>query len=353
MQGHTRPAIKDMTPLEDKGYGWTPSRNYTCRGQVDLPRFSKTNYSTSLLLACYYKSPMRSSSYLLLLLLYVAMSSALSEVGTDSTSSGEEVCIIPETQAGSEIGSDAPGTSRTPRTPRTPRITPKRLAGWQVHRILDELYGNNIPVPYGLNHEDLFQFLLANESSGINLQSNASTGNNSAPKKGKATAKRHAVSQPVVNLPPKKQKQAVSDNNDSAILSSLLEVKTALQGMNSRILSLEQSSISAAGNVNNMSPSSAAHASTSAVIQAAPLPDNVTPLRTLGTAVPAPATGCCFLPPAAAIPDTLRNHILAVGAETATHARCAPEDFALQNQGNKHEASFDSSECSSSFQGSI
>ncbi|KAF3836730.1 hypothetical protein F7725_004194 [Dissostichus mawsoni] len=38
-----------------------------------------------------------------------------------------------------------------------------------------------------------------------------------------------------------------------------------------------------------MGPSSPTHASTSAFIQAAPLPPNVTPLRTLGTAVPAPA----------------------------------------------------------------
>ncbi|GLD65738.1 uncharacterized protein AKAME5_001718400 [Lates japonicus] len=46
--------------------------------------------------------------------------------------------------------------------------------------------------------------------------------------------------------------------------------------------------------------------------KAVPLPADVTPQRTLGTAVPAPTMGSSFLPAPAAIPDSLRNHILAV-----------------------------------------
>ncbi|KAI9538940.1 hypothetical protein NQZ68_009017 [Dissostichus eleginoides] len=169
--------------------------------------------------------------------LHVAMSLAISDPGTESSSSGEDTSLIPEKQVRSVHGNDWP-------------------AGQCIRRV---------------------------------------------------------VSQPARNSPPKRQKQADSGIPEEAtIMSTILGVKSALESFNSRIYSLEQNSISAACNVNNAGPSSLTHASTSAFTHAVPLPADVTPLRTLGTAVPAPAMGSSFLPPAAAIPDSLRNHILAV-----------------------------------------
>ncbi|KAI9535004.1 hypothetical protein NQZ68_007089 [Dissostichus eleginoides] len=222
----------------------------------------------------------------------------MSDPGTESSSLVEDDCLIPEKQARSVHGLDATGTSRSSRS------TQKRLAGWPVHHILNELYGNNIPVLSGLNHEELFNFLQARESSELNV----STANKPSPHK--VSAKRRVVSQPARNSPPKRQKQTdACIPEEATIMSTLLDVKSALESFNSRMYSLEQNSISAACNVNNAGPSSLTHA-TSAFTHAVPLPANVTPLRTLGTAVPAPAMGSSFLPPAAAIPDSLRNHIL-------------------------------------------
>ena len=81
-----------------------------------------------------------------------------------------------------------------------------------------------------------------------------------------------------------------------ALLSSLFEVKSALETFNSRIDSWNKTRFPLPANVNKPSPSSSTHAST-------PLPADVTPPRTLGNEVSAPTTGSSFLNPEAAIPD--------------------------------------------------
>ena len=258
---------------------------------------------------------MRLFSYLVSLL--VVMSLAISDSESESLSPGEEDGgdIIPETQAqtaevrsGNE--SDA-APRRSSRITRITRITRKRLAGWPVHRILEALYARNISVPSGLNHEELFCYLMDHESSADAQELNATA--TAKPSKGKApAAKRRAAAAPqslvapAVGIPSKRSKRPEpSTSHDATILSSLLDVKSALNVMNARILSLEENANSAACHINNPGPS------TFEMAQAAPLPADVTPHRTLGTAVPAPSMGSRFLPPAAAIPDSLRNHILA------------------------------------------
>ncbi len=131
--------------------------------------------------------------------------------------------------------------------------------------------------------------------------------------KGKAPTKKRLARQqapPVAGeaIPAKKQrKSGPGSSTETAILSSLLNMKSALNSMNTRIQSLENSTLPSASNPNLPGPSSA-------VFDAAPAATalaDVTPHRTLGTAVPAPVTGSRFLPPAAAIPDSPRNQILA------------------------------------------
>ncbi|XP_030269433.1 uncharacterized protein LOC115579872 [Sparus aurata] len=249
---------------------------------------------------------MRLLSYLLALL--IAMSLTISDLGSESPSLEEEVGAIPETQAQSaEVHSG--NESDAPRLRRSSRTTRKRLAGWPVHRILEALYARNIPVPSGLNHEELFNYLQVQENPAGTQELNSGAAH--PPSKGKAAAKRRSAPQPdaprpAVNIPIKRPKQSQpGTSNEAAILSSLLEVKSALNVMNSRIHSLEIAN-SSAPNINNTGPS----ASTSDTALAAPLPADVTPQRSLGTAVPAPTMGSRFLPPAAAIPDSLRNQIL-------------------------------------------
>ena len=106
--------------------------------------------------------------------------------------------------------------------------------------------------------------------------------------------------------------------NEAAILSSLLEVKSALNVMNARIQSLEITT--------SLLVTTWAHLlSTSDMARAAPLPPDVTPHRTLGTAVPAPTMGSWFLPPPAAIPDSLRNQIL-TGVQNYVSPGQAPQN---------------------------
>ncbi|XP_069004884.1 interferon-induced very large GTPase 1-like [Embiotoca jacksoni] len=67
--------------------------------------------------------------------------------------------------------------------PRSSRGTFKRLAGWPVHCIPEELYARRIPVPSGFNHEELFDYLLSRKNAdaqGLNL--NAGNSNSTSAK---------------------------------------------------------------------------------------------------------------------------------------------------------------------------
>lgn len=152
-----------------------------------------------------------------------------------------------------------------------------------------QLYTRNISVPSGLSHEELFNYLLIQESSTNAQEFNLSSDNsNSAPPKG--------------NIPSNRSKQSeLGPSAEASILSSLLEVKSALNVMNTRKHSLENNKISSACNLNNPGPSS----SIFETAQAAPLPADITPQWILGTAVPAPTMGSWFLR-TAAIPSGIK-----------------------------------------------
>ncbi|XP_034451457.1 LOW QUALITY PROTEIN: uncharacterized protein LOC117767731 [Hippoglossus hippoglossus] len=91
------------------------------------------------------------------------MSLAISDSEFEAQSSEEDVGLIPETQVPSvEVQSE--NDSDTQRQRRSSRVTRKRLAGWPIHRILEELYVRKISVPAGLNHEKLFDYLLTQDN---------------------------------------------------------------------------------------------------------------------------------------------------------------------------------------------
>ncbi|XP_059184567.1 uncharacterized protein LOC131966552 [Centropristis striata] len=250
---------------------------------------------------------MRSLLYFVAVL--VVMSFAVSDSESESQTSGEECDFIPVTQA--QPGESHSGLEAEASLPRrSSRSNRKRLAGWPVHRILETLYARNISVPSGLNHEELFNYLQSQEATASAQEFNGSDCNTgTAPTKGKAAAKKRGASQtaPVksaINVPPKRTKRSAPSTAEASIMSSLDEMKSALNVMNARIHSLEENANSAF-TVNIPGPSTS-----SDVPRAAALPADVTPHRTLGTAVPATPMGSRFLPPAAAIPDSLRNQIL-------------------------------------------
>ncbi|XP_034437355.1 LOW QUALITY PROTEIN: uncharacterized protein LOC117759380 [Hippoglossus hippoglossus] len=254
---------------------------------------------------------MRLLSYLLVL--SIAMSLAISDSEFEAQSSEEDVGLIPETQVPSvEVQSENDSDTQCQR--RSSRVTRKRLAGWPIHRILEELYVRKISVPAGLNHEELFNYLLTqdNPTDDAHRSSNAENPVSAPPKgKGKAPAKKRGAPPSSLktadNIPSKKQKTPEhGPSAEASILSTLREMKSSLNVINTRIQTLEVNVAFPMGNANNPGPSSA----TSWPAQACVLPTDVTPQRTLGTAVPAPTVGTKFFPPAAAISDSLRNHIL-------------------------------------------
>ncbi len=105
---------------------------------------------------------MQLSFYLLAPL--VMMSLAVFESESASRSS-EEVGFIPEMQAQTTKAHHSPRNELdAPRPCHSSHITHKRLAGWPVHRIMEELYIRNIKVPADLTHEELFNFLLIQEN---------------------------------------------------------------------------------------------------------------------------------------------------------------------------------------------
>ncbi len=91
------------------------------------------------------------------LALMFAMSLAISEPGNESRSSGDEVGFIPETQVRSAEVRSGDG-SDVHRPHRSSRVTGKRLAGWPMHRSLEELYARGVTVTASLSHEDFFDF---------------------------------------------------------------------------------------------------------------------------------------------------------------------------------------------------
>ncbi|KAG7231637.1 hypothetical protein INR49_010965 [Caranx melampygus] len=165
------------------------------------------------------------------------MSLAISESESEPQSSGEEAVFIPGTQAQSTRARPL-DDSEAPRPRRSSRITVKRLSGWPVHRILEALYARiriRPPEPP----------LMPKRQIG-----------------GKAPAKKRSALQSVLpaagdNIPSKRQrKSGPGSSTEAAILSSLLDMKSALNSMNARIQSLESNALSSVRNVNLPGPPS-------------------------------------------------------------------------------------------------
>ncbi|XP_034546186.1 uncharacterized protein LOC117817554 [Notolabrus celidotus] len=233
---------------------------------------------------------------------YVAMSFAVSDSELGSLSSAEDGGFVPVTQAPAVAAASGRGTARR-RTRSSARVSVQQLADWPVHRILGELYSRDVSVPSGLSHGELYDYLSFQNSSSVVPQSVPFV----APSGGKRQAKKRH-SQPVAPGAPAKRAgpPGPGPSADSSLASALLEMRSALTAMNARLDSMEGNAMSRVLPPSMPVPSSSVFAPVPA-----PLPYDVTPLRTLGTAVPAPSAGSSFLPPAAAIPDALRNQILA------------------------------------------
>ncbi len=128
-----------------------------------------------------------------------------------------------------------------------------------------------------------------------------------SPHNGKGKAAPHpapASPGPELAVPSKRPRQSnPGPSTNASILSSLLEVKSALSVMNARLNSLEP-----AMPCKQPGPFFLGLGMPAPAVPT--LHADITPQRSLGTAVPAPSMGSQFLPPAAAIPDSLRAHIL-------------------------------------------
>ncbi|XP_062249448.1 uncharacterized protein LOC133958576 [Platichthys flesus] len=272
------------------------------------------------------------------------MSLPISDSEEEFQSSEGDVGCIPDTQAhAAEVQSDIDSDTQHQR--RSTRVTRKRLAGWPIHRILEALYARKISAPAGLNHEELFEFLSShdNPDDEAHRSSRAADPASAPPKsKGKAPAKKRcappAAPRTADNYTPSKKQKPPGHRPsiEATILSTLQDMKSSLNVMNIRIQTLESNATFPLANVNTPGPSSA----TSWPVQACVLPADVTPQRTLGTAVPAPSVGTRFFPPAAAISDSLRNHILSghdvnlvkiilAGSETADKRYVDCGDFSV------------------------
>ncbi len=194
-----------------------------------------------------------------LLALVFTMSLAISNSDNESRSSRDEVGFFPETQVGSTEVRCGDG-SDTHRPCRSSHVTGKRLAGWPVHRIVEELYACGVTVLASLSHEELFDFLLIQDVSAGFQELGAGDVAGSPPNsKGKATPHPAPASpRPELAVPSKRPRQSVpGPSTDASILSSLLEVKSPLSIMNARLNSLENNAVASSSHVNNPGPSSA------------------------------------------------------------------------------------------------
>ncbi len=117
-----------------------------------------------------------------------------------------------------------------------------------MHCILEELYARGIMVLAGLSYEELFDFLLIQDACADAQEPGADGAAGSPPTgKGKAPGKKHAAPHPApaspgpeLAVPSKRPRQSDPGlSTDASILSSLLEVKSALSIMNARLNSLE------------------------------------------------------------------------------------------------------------------
>ncbi|XP_053301806.1 uncharacterized protein LOC128460587 [Pleuronectes platessa] len=175
------------------------------------------------------------------------MSLPISDSEEEFQSSEGDVGCIPDTQAHSaEVQSDI--DSDTQHQHRSTRVTHKRLAGWPIHRILEALYAKKISAPAGLNHEELFEFLSShdNPDDEAHRSSRAANPASAPPKsKGKAPAKKRSAPpdalRPADNYTPsKKQKRpGQGPSIEATILSTLQDMKSSLNVMNTRIQTLE------------------------------------------------------------------------------------------------------------------
>ncbi len=184
---------------------------------------------------------------------------------------------------------------------RSSRLVQRQLSDWPMVKILEVLYANGISAPPGLSHEELFEFLIDHVPGAIE-DSEPAECPAAKSKKGKTPAKKRA--QKSTYTPRKKKKLPASTPSsvqpNAELLSALSDIKSSLISMNNRLVVLES---------NSAGPSSCFASSGEPSTSSAEL--STLPRRTLGTAVPAPSTGAPFLPPAGAIPDALRNQIIA------------------------------------------
>ena len=218
---------------------------------------------------------------------------------------------------------------------RSARLVQKKLADWPIDRILQSLYARSIPVPPGLNHEDLF-LLLTNSDEVEHIQVIQDPAPTEHIGKGKGPAKKRSAGRPAGSAAAKKSKStpSVSSNNDDIMLATLMSLKSSIDNVNIRLNALEGMNNSPGGSglpsapigsglppaANpgffqvTANPSAAAFPPPLQIHHDRPSGENVvtaSPLKTWGTAVPAPASGSSFISPAAAISDSLRNHIIA------------------------------------------
>ena len=227
------------------------------------------------------------------------------ETGSEEGSlEGGECLGIPDT--GSSLpssGAPPPVTGEQPpaaQPRRSTRLVQRSLTDWPVIKILEVLYANQLSAPAGLNHEELFQFML--ESLAVEDQEASGS-----KKQGKATAKKRGAQKIINAAPLKKSKPPAAPEapaQNVELMMALSDIKSSLSNMGQRIGALENSATSSSA-IGLVPASTSAGDAMSAAAGLAP-----TPRRTLGTAVPAPSSGSPFLSPAGAIPDALRTQII-------------------------------------------
>ncbi|CAJ1053430.1 uncharacterized protein LOC115597353 [Xyrichtys novacula] len=273
---------------------------------------------------------MPAKTFLLILtsLLLVTMSSAYDEdepqfdcISESPQESDAEDAIGPE---------EASSLRRSSRLARKKTPDPS-IKEWQIPKLLQFLFSNNIPAPIGASHQELFGLFL---SCSEPQRPPASTPPPSAPRKAAAkckhttsnsgtasaegtaqTHKRARITAPAASHATPSDNLAASTNAD--IMSALSSIQSSLSSMNTRIQTLEANvptpfQATTQTFQDHVRTTSSIAGPSSQLDDVIPVPyDNITvPRRTLGSAVPI-TTGVPFYPPAAAISPNLRSQILA------------------------------------------